>query len=234
MLPFFYQEQVLDAGTIELDADTSHHIAQVLRMRAGSLLNLTDGKGHLAQGELASVSKRTCAVLIRSKTFVPFQGRAVHLAIAPPKNSSRFEWFIEKATELGVASITPIRSIRTEKERLRMDRVRQVAIAAMLQSQQVWLPVLSEPIPFADFIGSWGEPSMQRLIAHCMPTERHPIAALELKNEVGLLIGPEGDFASEEIDKARSIGYAPVQLGETRLRTETAGVAGAAFLRLRS
>lgn len=232
MLPYFYQAHLLDEAIIELDEDTSHHVAQVLRMRSADELNLTDGKGHLLQGKLVSVSKRTCTVAIENRAFQPLQGRTVHLAIAPLKNSSRFEWFIEKATELGVASILPIRTTRTEKDRLRMDRIRQVAIAAMLQSQQVWLPALSDLIPLSTLLAAWSDSSIQRLIAHCLPVERSRLSAIPLKDEVGLLIGPEGDFTSEEIQLAREAACAEVQLGESRLRTETAGVIGAAILRL--
>ena len=217
---------------MELDPDTSHHVAQVLRMQEGEELNLTDGLGQLIHGKLISVSKRVCSLSVEQRTHHQPTGRAVQLAIAPVKNVGRFEWFIEKATELGVQRIVPVLTKRTEKERLRIDRLRQVAIAAMLQSQQVWLPSIEEPITYADLIQEWKGSSIQCLIGHCTETERTPISAINLSDSVGLLIGPEGDFTPEEIAMAQEAGFQPVQLGSTRLRTETAGVVGATWLRL--
>ncbi len=219
---------------VELDAETSHHIAQVLRMRVGEELHLTDGAGRLVLGRLTSVTKRVCHVSVEQSTSHHPAGRRVHMAIAPLKNNSRYEWFIEKATELGVASIIPIQTARTEKLRLRMDRLRQIARSAMLQSQQAWLPEFPDAIPFTDLIRSWKDRGFQRLIAHCLPTSREPLSACGLSEEVGLLIGPEGDFTTEEIDAALAAGFTAVQLGDTRLRTETAGIAAVTLLRLRN
>lgn len=232
MLPYFYSSSLADGSTLELDNDTSHHVAQVLRMEKGEALNLTDGCGQLIEGKLIAVSKKSCTVAVEKRTQQDASGRLVHLAIAPVKNSSRFEWFIEKATELGVRSITPIRTSRTEKDRLRIDRLRQVSISAMLQSQQVWLPEIGAPTPYASLIQQWQQASMQRLIAHCRDANRMPIASLSVSDVVGLLIGPEGDFTPDEIALAAAAGFQEVQLGATRLRTETAGVVGATWLRL--
>jgi len=234
MLPFFYHPTLPDAARIELDADTSHHIAQVLRMQAQEPLHLTDGTGTKVTGRLMAVSKRACILSVEERTQEKRSGRSVHLAIAPLKNNSRLEWLIEKATELGVESISMILTDRTEKQRIRTDRLRQLAIAAMLQSQQVWLPRLDEPLPFADLIRSWSDSTLQRLIAHCAGMDRQPIASCSLSQAVGILIGPEGDFSEREIATALEAGFMPVQLGATRLRTETAGVAAATWLRLQS
>ncbi len=234
MPPYFYQPNLSSESTVELDTETSHHIAQVLRMRVGEALHVTDGAGRLVLGRLSAVSKRVCHVAIEQDTRHAPVGRRVHIAIAPLKNSGRYEWFIEKATELGVASITPIQTARTEKLKLRMDRLRQIARSAMLQSQQVWLPEFPDAIPFADLISSWKDRGFQRLIAHCLPTSREPLSACGLSEEVGLLIGPEGDFTTDEIDAALDVGFTAVQLGETRLRTETAGIAAVTLLRLRN
>lgn len=232
MLPYFYSSNLAEGSTLELDSDTSHHVAQVLRIEKGEGLNLTDGCGQLIEGKLIAVSKKSCTVAVEKRTQQNASGRAVHLAIAPVKNSSRFEWFVEKATELGVRSITPILTSRTEKDRLRIDRLRQVSISAMLQSQQVWLPEIGEPISYAHLIQQWQQAPMQRLIAHCRDSHRIPIASVAVSARVGLLIGPEGDFTPEEIALAEQAGFQEVQLGDTRLRTETAGVVGATWLRL--
>jgi 16S rRNA (uracil1498-N3)-methyltransferase len=127
MAPFFYIPFLADASVIELDADTSHHIAQVLRMQVGEPLYLTDGNGLKLYGQLTSVTKRSCVVQVAQRTVEPFSGRNVHLTVAPIKNNSRFEWLIEKATELGVRSIRPILTARTEKQRLRIDRLKQIS-----------------------------------------------------------------------------------------------------------
>jgi 16S rRNA (uracil1498-N3)-methyltransferase len=232
MAPFFYIPFLADASVIELDADTSHHIAQVLRMQVGEPLYLTDGNGHKIYGQLTSVAKRSCVVQVAQRTVEPFFGRNVHLTVAPIKNNSRFEWLIEKATELGVRSIRPILTARTEKQRLRIDRLKQISIAAMLQSQQVWLPKLDEPISISDHLMAMKSSRHQRLIAHCVDAERTDLSQLVLSDEVELLIGPEGDFTELEISQALEAGYSPVLLGATRLRTETAGVVGSAWLRL--
>jgi 16S rRNA (uracil1498-N3)-methyltransferase len=232
MAPFFYIPHIPQTASIELDADTSHHIAQVLRMQVGEALHITDGLGNKVTGILQVVSKKACCLLAEQRTSTPWSGRRVHLAIAPVKNNSRFEWFIEKATELGVCSIQPIITDRTEKQHLRMDRLRQVSIAAMLQSQQVWLPVLHEPTPIASLIRTWETDQLQRYIAHCIESEKKSIADLRLLEEAGMLIGPEGDFTAKEIQTALDAGFEAVQLGTTRLRTETAGVVAATCLRL--
>ncbi len=232
MAPFFYIPFLADASVIELDADTSHHIAQVLRMQVGEPLYLTDGAGNKVFGQLDVVAKRSCAIRVEERTFQAFNGRNVHLGVAPIKNNSRFEWLIEKATELGVRSIRPILTARTEKQRLRIDRLKQISIAAMLQSQQVWLPNLDEPISISDHLLEMKSAGHQRLIAHCVDAERTELSQLVLMDEVELMIGPEGDFTELEISQALEAGYSPVLLGATRLRTETAGVVGSAWLRL--
>ncbi len=217
---------------LALDADTSHHIAQVLRMRSDEQLNLTDGSGNLVTGCLQEVSKKKCTVTETARVFQAREGRRVHLAIAPIKNAGRFEWFIEKAVELGVTSIVPILTARTEKQRLRTDRLQQIAVAAMLQSQQVWLPTISAPIDFDELIARWSDKGMQCLIAHCKDSDRQSLTEYKLAEEVGMLIGPEGDFTDREIEQALVAGFHPTQMGNTRLRTETAGVVSAAWLRL--
>ncbi len=232
MVPFFYHTNLTADTILELDTDTSHHIAQVLRMRSDMPLHLTDGAGTLIQATLQVVSKKSCTVRVEGRTHHERGGRTVSIAIAPVKNNSRFEWFLEKATELGVSHIIPILTERTEKQRLRIDRLRQLAVAAMLQSQQVWLPQIEEPVAFDQLIGHWKNQPLQRLIAHCQNQVKNEIAQCSLTDAVGMLIGPEGDFTDNEIAQALAADFTPVQLGNTRLRTETAGVVAAAWLRL--
>jgi 16S rRNA (uracil1498-N3)-methyltransferase len=254
MLPYFYHGSAGSAGDeITLDEDNSLHIVQVLRMKPGELLQLTDGKGNLILATIADDHKKKCRVRVDSVAGQPPREREISIAISPVKNASRFEWFLEKATEIGVSAIIPLLSERTERQHFRPDRWKSILVSALLQSQQVWLPELMEPMAFATIVaGGWrpaeqrasgGSASRdlapgsaeQRLIAHCLeaprPTDnlsdlvkaRRPASSL-------ILIGPEGDFSANEVELALGSGFVPVTLGANRLRTETAGIVAAALL----
>lgn len=230
-LPFFYITGYDPAQSqLTLDEDTSRHVVQVLRMLPGEQLHLTDGRGRLLLCEVTEAHKKHCSVKIITSTEHPKPAKNVTIAISLVKNTSRFEWFLEKATEIGVTSILPLICERTEKEKFRHDRLQGICISAMLQSQQVWLPALHEPVEFGTAVAE--ATADLKLIAHCMETERQPLAGFtDLPHQSSLiLIGPEGDFTSREIDLALTGGCKPVTLGNTRLRTETAGVVAAALL----
>src|SRR6188768_1957892 len=148
-LPFFYINEYNTAQKeIVLDEDTSRHVVQVLRMKEGEKLNLTDGKGSLIIAEVIDAHKKHCSVKIIDTRFTTHDSRKVAIAISLLKNTSRFEWFLEKATEIGVSEIIPLICERTEKQKFRFDRMKGICISAMLQSQQTWLPVLHEPKQF--------------------------------------------------------------------------------------
>lgn len=233
-LPFFYIAQY-DAAQkqIILDEDTSRHVVQVLRMGAGEKLNLTDGKGSLLTAVIKDDHKKHCMVEVEQSQLMAAAGKKVIIAISLLKNTNRFEWFLEKATELGVTAIVPLLCTRTEKEKFRHDRLQQILVSAMLQSQQVWLPVLHEPIAYELlFRQEELQPVQNKYIAHCEEGKKQ-----ELVNELPaagnsrlILIGPEGDFTPEEISMALAAHFKPVGLGETRLRAETAGVIAATLL----
>lgn len=230
-LPYFYMEQVV-AGKdlINLDEDTSRHIVQVLRMEAGEKLLLTDGKGNLHTAEISTVHKKSTVVTILSGNYYPRASRKIIIAISLIKNAARFEWFLEKATEIGVTEIIPLICDRTEKHHFRLDRMKNLLVSAMLQSQQYWLPGLSNPVSLSAIIHQFN--CQQKLIAHCINTEKHAIAdVLNRENDVIILIGPEGDFSPKEIQEALDHNFLPVSLGETRLRTETAGIVAASLLK---
>jgi 16S rRNA (uracil1498-N3)-methyltransferase len=233
-LPFFYVEDT-DSEEIRLDEDTSRHVVSVLRMNEGERLHLTDGKGHLAEAEIADAHKKKCAVKIVSKRYNDADGRKTIIGISILKNSSRFEWFLEKATEIGIKEIIPMICDRTEKEHFRYDRMKGILVSAMLQSQQVWMPVLHQPVGFGQLlrleeINRIG----QRFIAHCLPEQKKSLSeAIDRSRPAQIvLIGPEGDFTPEEIEFALKYHFIPVSLGNTRLRTETAGVVAATVLKL--
>lgn len=229
-LPFFYIN-AYDASKklIVLNEETSRHVVQVLRMKAGALLNLTDGKGNLLTCEISDENKKHCTVnVLKIKNQKP-KIKKITVAISLLKNTNRFEWFLEKATEIGVTEITPLICERTEKEKFRHDRMNAICISAMLQSQQCWLPVLHEPAEFEKFFSKIS--SEQKFIAHCDESStKNNLSTFQPFNSATILIGPEGDFTPKEIELALQNGYQPVSLGETRLRTETAGVVAAAML----
>jgi 16S rRNA (uracil1498-N3)-methyltransferase len=239
-LPFFYIGSFdTTAKTIVLEEDTSKHIVQVLRMKVGEQLNLTDGKGNLLTCSISDDHKKHCIVKVEQTRHLPTgqadkaQGtRKVSVAISLLKNSNRFEWFLEKATEIGVSEIIPLICERTEKEKFRFDRMQGIVTSAMLQSQQIWLPVLHEPVEFNRMVKE--SKAEQKFIAHCMEgTNKQSLHQhISISAHRLICIGPEGDFTKAEIELALQHHFIPVTLGETRLRTETAGIVAAALLSL--
>lgn len=213
-----------------MDEESSRHVVQVLRMKPGESLRLTDGKGALLTAEIIDDHKKKCRVTIRSATIEPSPEKRVTIAISPLKNASRFEWFVEKATEIGVSAIIPLLCERTERPSIRHDRLLQIAVSAMLQSQQAWLPELSEPTSLSDLLGSTS--ISPRYIAHCLEAPRPTAGLAEVSSALSslILIGPEGDFSVKEVENALAAGFVPVTLGSKRLRTETAGVVAATLL----
>lgn len=283
MLPYFYHASAGGAGDeLTLDEDNSRHIVQVLRMKPGEELLLTNGMGFLLTATIIDDHKKKCRVRVSAVAISPPPGREIAIAIPPLKNASRFEWFLEKATEIGVRVIIPLLSERTERQHTKPERWQSILVSAMLQSQQTWLPKLGEAISFSQLIASAMEgqrrsagmegrrqgmeeqpqsPGMEghrqstgmeghrqspgmgigdiqaerRLIAHCLeaprPTDHLADVARDRPSASTLiLIGPEGDFSSKEVETALAAGFLPVTLGENRLRTETAGIVAATLL----
>lgn len=230
--PFFYIESFdTTKKTIVLDEDTSKHVVQVLRMKVGEKINLTDGKGSLLMCGITADHKRHCEVEVLSSVIYPLSSKKITIAISLLKNSNRFEWFLEKATEIGVSEIIPLICERTEKEKFRWDRMNAICISAMIQSQQCWLPVLHEPAQFGDLMERHFD-DVIKFIAHCEDADKKQLSNYQIDKSSNCLIaiGPEGDFTEKEITLALENKFIPVSLGETRLRTETAGVVAAALL----
>lgn len=230
-LPFFYITNYdVALKEIVLDEDTSRHIVQVLRMQSGEKINLTDGKGNILTCEIVDDHKKHCSVVVKG-TWHKEQGkRQVFIALSILKTANRFEWFLEKATEIGVTGIIPLLCERTEKQKFRFDRMQGICVSAMLQSQQCWLPVLREPIKFENLVNETFDG--QKFIAHCAEGDKKTIVVSGASNHAIICIGPEGDFTKEEIGIALQNNFIPVTLGETRLRSETAGVVAAVILQL--
>ena len=230
-LPFFYKEDLTASDiTTVLDEATSKHMVQVLRMQVGEQLQLTNGKGDLFTVEIIDDNRKKCAVKVNQKSKIANLKSNISIAISPVKNSTRFEWFLEKATEVGVSEIIPLVCERTEKTSFKAERLKSILVSAMLQSQQCWLPVLHEPTKFNKLVQSSAQ--QQKFIAHCIDGAKRNLTDLNnesLSSKI-ILIGPEGDFTPNEIELALQNNFSAVALGETRLRTETAGIVAATLL----
>jgi 16S rRNA (uracil1498-N3)-methyltransferase len=201
-------------------------------MQAGEALQLSDGVGNLLTAEVVDPHKKKCSVRITQRSFKEQKLQKICIAISLLKNASRFEWFLEKATELGVTEIIPMLCDRTEKQHFRYERMQQIVVSAMMQSQQVWLPVLHQPVEYDKVISS--SKYTTKLVAHCEEDEKTNISEVQHSNSIQVLIGPEGDFTKAEIDLAFQHQFKPISIGDTRLRTETAGVVAASIFCVQS
>lgn len=228
-LPYFFVEHLSD-GLLQLDEDTSKHMIGVLRMKLGEEVLLTDGKGQKASAQIVDDNRKRCTVQIKYIEKEEVQTPQVTIAISIAKNASRFEWFLEKATEVGIAEIIPLICERTEKEKFRHDRMQNILISAMLQSQQTWMPILHQPTAFNEVVKTINQ--QQKFIAHCLPEKKTQLSSAIRHLSSVILIGPEGDFTEKEIRLALENAFMPVALGNTRLRTETAGIVAATLLKL--
>lgn len=205
------------------DKEESKHIIKVLRKQERDILFVTNGLGYLFKTEIKLASDSKCTVHVLSFEEQEKPKYNLHLAVAPTKMNERYEWFLEKATEIGIQEITPIICDHSERKIIKMDRFQKIIESAMKQSLHYYLPKLNEPMLYKDFIKK--EFSGQKFIAHCEETDKKSLKSELKSNEnVTLLIGPEGDFSVKEIQIALDNSFIPVSLGNTRLRTETAAI----------
>ena len=219
-------------GTVvTLDVEESGHCARELRLNTGDLLEVTNGGGWIFEGHLLNNNPKSCTLRIDIKYFVKKNRAEIHLAVAPTKNIGRFEWFLEKATEIGIDEITPLFCRHSERQNLRVDRLNKVITAAVKQSLNAYHPMLHEPLSFNDFMKQ--ETVSQKFIAYVDAEPRpHLKEAYKPGSPAIILIGPEGDFSRDEIVLAFENGYQAVSLGPGRLRTETAAVVACHTLNL--
>ena len=224
--PIFFHHGVFTAGTIlPLVEDTAKHIVQVLRMKEGDAMRLANGKGAEVKATIATTGKKACSLKIDEVIEHPAASYTNAIAISTLKNHSRLEWFLEKATELGINEFILLNCTRTERTQFKEERWRNIFIAAMLQSQQFYLPILTEPVSLQTLFSK--ENYTHKYIAHCEEdAAKLPLAGFAKSPGASslVLIGPEGDFTIEEIKASEQKGCVPVSLGSTRLRTETAGL----------
>ena len=205
------------------DKEESRHIIKVLRKKDSDILHVTNGFGLLFETQITLASDNKCTVEVLSIKNAEKPKFHLHLAVAPTKMNDRFEWFLEKATEIGIQEITPIFCDRSERKVINRDRFEKIILSAMKQCNETFLPKLNEAISFKDFIKK--QKNGLQLIAHCEETDKKSLKEVLKPNEdVTILIGPEGDFSEKEIALALENNYKPVTLGNTRLRTETAAV----------
>jgi 16S rRNA (uracil1498-N3)-methyltransferase len=209
--------------SFSFDKEESRHIIKVLRKKDSDILHVTNGLGLLFETEITLASDNKCIVQVLSIKKTDEPKFRLHLAVAPTKMNDRFEWFLEKATEIGIQEITPIICDRSERKVINLERFEKIILSAMKQSNETYLPKLNEAISFKEFIKQKNE-GLQ-LIAHCEETDKKSLKDILKPNEsVTMLIGPEGDFSEKEIALALENDYQPVTLGNTRLRTETAAI----------
>lgn len=222
-VPYFYEPSLVAiTSTHILSEETSKHCIQVLRMKEGDRIDLTNGIGNVFEATIIVAHKKNTTVQIQSQKFIERSQQKITLGISLLKNATRLEWLFEKATEMGIHSIIPLICERTIHDRLKLDRMQNILQSAMIQSQQTWLPILTMPIDFENFLKN--HKATQQLIAHCEPADKTNIKELIPGNDCILLIGPEGDFSHNEISNAHNHNYEAIHLGPTRLRTETAGI----------
>ena len=220
----FYAEQI-EMPNFTFDESESKHIAKVLRLKVGGKLMLTDGKGFFYESEISEVSKKTCSVKILRKEQQVKHNYYLHVAISPTKNNDRFEWFLEKATEIGIDEITPLLTKNSERTKIKIERFQKVIESAMKQSHKAYHPILNNLTTFGDFVNQDLNYD-KKMMAHCYDANKFSLKkSVEEKQRILIMIGPEGDFTLEEVELATKKGISPLSLGTYRLRTETAGIA---------
>jgi len=232
MTLFFDQHIKKDTQNVRFSNEESKHLYKVLRKKSGDLIRVTNGKGLAWEGRLDFVAERGSVAVIEKVEEFPMAKRQLHLAIAPTKNMSRMEWLVEKLTELGIQSITPLLCQHSERKVIKPERLQKIMMAALKQSQQYFIPQLHPMQAFHPFLAQLQGTGH---LAHCYPQHKTPLKALSLQEEhTTLFIGPEGDFSPEEVAAAEARQVTMISLGPQRFRTETAGLLGCHSLLLNS
>ncbi len=223
-MQLFYNPDI-DEHTEKLafSREESKHIVKVLRKSVGDNLQITNGKGWLFTAQIIMADLKNCVASIASKSFQDKKGYELNLVVAPTKMNDRYGWFLEKATEIGVDTITPLICDHSERKIIKTDRFEKILQSAMKQSLHYYMPVLKDPVTFSDYISQ--DLNGLKFIAHCEESDKKSLKhELRPNQTVTILIGPEGDFSVKEIQTAIKNQFIPVTLGTTRLRTETAAI----------
>lgn len=224
-MQLFYNSTI-DKNTLQITFDKieSRHIVKVLRKKEGDAIYITNGKGQVFNCKITIANDKKCLVSILGKEEKKqFKDYYLHVAIAPTKNNDRLEWFIEKATEIGIDEITPIICQNSERKIIKKERLEKIIVAAMKQSLKFYLPKLNEAVSFSEFLKKKQKGDIY--IAHCEESEKKYLkSVVKPKDSVTILVGPEGDFTVTEISESIAKNYIPITLGINRLRTETAAL----------
>lgn len=209
-----------------LDEAESKHAVRVLRLGIGDRVHLVDGTGGFYDAEISDANpKRVVLKIVAVQESYNRRNHRLHIAIAPTKNMDRLEWFLEKATEIGIDEITPLICDRSERKEVKVERLEKVVVAAMKQSLKAYLPQINPPVRFSAFLKGLTAGEEKRFIAHCDVGEKTFLSAsVEAGDSVMILIGPEGDFSPDEIKAALNANFQAISLGASRLRTETAAL----------
>jgi 16S rRNA (uracil1498-N3)-methyltransferase len=223
-MQLFYNPNLLSGQSeFSFDKEESIHIVKVLRKKEGDILHVTNGLGNLFKTEVILATEKKCTVKIITIESVKPPSFYIHIAVAPTKMNERLEWFLEKATEIGIQEITPIICDHSERKNVKRERLDKIIQSAMKQSLQNFMPILNEAISYKDFIKQDHEGNL--CIAHCEETDKKSFKSiLKPKEKYVILVGPEGDFSKKEIKTAFENQWVPISLGNTRLRTETAAL----------
>lgn len=224
-MQLFYHPDIQDTPHNTLfSKEESKHITKVLRKMPGDVLHITNGKGIIYTAEITETSASQCWVKVLSQNFTPPLPYRLHMAVAPTKLNERFEWFLEKATEIGVTEITPLITQRSERQKINQERYQKIIISAAKQSLKSYFPTLHAPQHFEKLIAETTASTCARFIAHCLEMPKEKLFQVIKQPDILILIGPEGDFTPEEVDRANRQGFQSVSLGNSRLRTETAAL----------
>ncbi len=215
----------IEPGLYDLPKDEARHAVQVLRKKVGDILHFVDGRGGWYKGKIKEVTKRSCMLSIEKiKQEERRVAYRLTMAVSPTKSNDRFEWFLEKATEIGVDVIVPLKCNRTERPRIRKDRYEKVLVAAMKQSLQAWLPELRDFQTLKELMNNFDN-TQQSFVAWCEENQENTLwNNYQSGKDVCIFIGPEGDFTEEEVQLIKNNGGKAVSLGKNRLRTETAAI----------
>lgn len=220
---FYTPELTPETKHYTFSKEESKHIVRVLRKKEGDILHITNGKGYVFSAQITIADQKNCMVEIQSFEFQKQKNYRLHLAVAPTKMNDRYEWFLEKATEIGIDTITPIICDHSERKVIKAERFEKIIQSATKQSLSAYFPKLKPAISFSNFIST--HKNEQLFIAHCEEDQKQSLKeTLQAQKDVTILIGPEGDFSTKEIELALQSNYIPVTLGDTRLRTETAAI----------
>jgi 16S rRNA (uracil1498-N3)-methyltransferase len=228
----FYQPELIH-GCNFLNEDESRHCIKVLRKKSGDIISITDGRSTFYTAVITEAHPKKCNFTIQAIKKETPKKHHIHLAVSPTKNSDRMEWMMEKCVELGIGEFTPLLCKNTERKTFKTDRLEKIAINAMKQSQRATVPAIHPLTSYSEFINSHSANETSRFIAHVDHSNpHHLIHTAKAENHYVVLIGPEGDFTPVELEHATRHGYVKVSLGNSRLRTETAGLAACHILNL--